>query len=74
MYQNPKTHEPWPFVPSSAFPGERTLACGACLSTHVTLTSRPRGLGTGPGGRHRLGDPADAIARCEACGAVAENV
>lgn len=51
----------WPLVPSTAFPGELTLACPKCGSTNVTLT-----VAYGPGGR--LGDPgATDIIRCEAC-------
>lgn len=51
----------WPLVPSTAFPGELTLACPKCGSTNVTLT-----VAYGPGGR--LGDPgATDIIRCETC-------
>ena len=58
----------WPRVPSPYFPGERCLACPRCGSVDVVLTSVPAGPGTGPYGRHRLGDPAREANRCGACG------
>ena len=47
---------------------ELTLACPFCKSKNIVLTSEPHGPGTGPMGRHRLGDPARDLARCSDCG------
>lgn len=58
----------WPLVPSTAFPGETTLACPRCASTNVTLTSVGAGLGSGPGGRHRMGDNYRSANICNKCG------
>jgi hypothetical protein len=59
----------WPLVASPTYPGETTLACPACGSVRVELTTRPGGHGTGPGGRWRMGDPGGAaLNRCAACG------
>lgn len=57
----------WPLVPSTHFPGENTLACPKCGSTHITLFSVGAGLGSGPGGRHRFGDNYRSAIRCETC-------
>ena len=58
----------WPLVPSTHFPGEQTLACPACGSTSVVLTSMGSGAGSGPGGRHRFGDNYLPVIECRACG------
>lgn len=55
-------------VPSKAHPGRLTHACPKCKSQDVTFTSFPAGPGTGPGGRHRLGDPSKEASRCNHCG------
>ena len=52
----------WPIIDGS-------LCCPACLSSDVDLTCRYPAVGTGPGGRGRLGDPgAREINECRACG------
>jgi hypothetical protein len=58
----------WPLTPSTVFPNEKSLMCPFCKSKNITLTIEPTGPGTGPFGRHRLGDPAIDVARCEDCG------
>lgn len=57
----------WPLVPSTAFPGEQTLACPKCGSTNVTLFSVGAGIGTEAGGRYRMGDNYHSAIRCEVC-------
>jgi DNA-directed RNA polymerase subunit RPC12/RpoP len=57
----------WPLVPSKAFPGEQTLACPQCGSTHITLFSVPAGSGSGYHGAHRFGDNYRSAIRCEQC-------
>lgn len=58
----------WPLTPSIVWPGELSLECPKCGGRNITLTSEPRGLGTGPLGRHRLGDPSVDVAVCAGCG------
>lgn len=55
-------------VPSPKFPGEMTKACPKCGSTNWTMTVAPSGVGSGPGGRWRLGDAADNVTICNNCG------
>jgi hypothetical protein len=59
----------WPLTPSKRFPKETALECPKCGSQNITLTGHGTGRGTGPGGRHRLGDPSVSYALCESCGA-----
>jgi hypothetical protein len=59
----------WPLVASPTFPGERTLACPKCGSGGVEMTVAYPPVGTGPGGRGRLGDPGSSeVNRCVSCG------
>lgn len=59
----------WPLTPCERF-GHKELAleCPFCKGRNIVLTSEPNGPGTGPMGRHRLGDPARDLARCSDCG------
>ena len=62
----------WPLVPSTRFPGERTLACPDCSSTNITLTVEYPAYGSGPCGRGRLGDyGARNKTICNGCGKTA---
>lgn len=47
----------WPLTPTDHFPGERSLTCPRCFRQESTLTTHPPAVGTGPGGRPRMGDP-----------------
>jgi hypothetical protein len=59
----------WPMVPSELRSGELTIQCRYCRSTNISLTVDPGPLGTGPGGRWRLGDSGGReVARCNSCG------
>lgn len=61
----------WPLKPSAKgpFKGELTLQCPNCGSQDVMLAVVPAPLGTGPGGRARLGDQGSVdVAICQDCG------
>lgn len=58
----------WPLTPSRVFPKETSLECPFCKGKNITITSESRGLGTGPNGRSRLGDPSVGVVKCETCG------
>lgn len=61
----------WPMVPiqSGPYAGEKTPCCPKCFSTRVSLTVRYPAVGTGAGGRGRLGDPGSvSLAICRNCG------
>ncbi len=52
----------WPII-------DGVLCCPVCLSTNITFTGSYAGVGTGPSGRGRLGDPGGLeINQCNECG------
>lgn len=57
----------WPLIASTKSP-ELLLACPKCYGTDVTMTVKFTGIGTGPGGRHRMGDPCKDANICNGCG------
>lgn len=57
----------WPMVPSARFPKEMTLSCPKCGSTNITMSVVGSGIGSGSGGRWRLGDPCKQTNKCETC-------
>lgn len=65
-----KTHgaHGWPLVPSTRFPGERMLAYPECGETDYIMSSIGAGFGSGPGGRHRMGDNFIPTIECRSCG------
>ena len=58
----------WPLVPSTRFPGEQQLACPKCGASEYVMSSLGAGFGSGPGGRHRMGDNFIPVITCKACG------
>ena len=58
----------WNVADSPSFKGEKTLACPYCNSTNWTLSVQPAGLGTGPNGQWRMGDPGQSFIKCNDCG------
>jgi transcription elongation factor Elf1 len=64
----------WPLVPSTSFPGEKTLQCPRCKSTHVVFTIETGSKGTGRGGIWRMGDRGSRdVVICQSCGDKAYN-
>lgn len=50
--------------------GDLAMTCRNCgTQNQIVLTTEFTSYGTGPGGRHRLGDPSRNVAVCQACGA-----
>jgi len=57
----------WPLVKKD---GHRVPSCPYCKSTAIQMGSIPYGAGTGPGGKHRMGDPYRSKVECMECRAI----
>jgi hypothetical protein len=67
--------QPFLLTPSRRFSNELSLECPECHSKDIMMTIEPGGIGTGPGGRWRMGDSGGTdIDVCNQCGSVRRRI